>query len=137
MKALVAKVRHFVELHVCLLTSKIEVPVDMGDANIVPTITVEDVDKLAETDPESQSPQPIPGAMPAGPAPVIPDWYKIGWRAVGGLDEPALTEGEEKDKAVLLAFLKEQFYGDWYHNAAIIVFVSSCDIFNWLYANFF
>ena len=97
---------------------------DTGKTNVMPTITIEDVDKLEEvqetTTPLQQQP---PGAMPVGPAPPIPDWYKVGWRAVSGIDEPALPEGEAKDKTVLDAFLKEQYYGDWYHNAAIIVVV--------------
>lgn len=111
----------------------LEVALDVGKAPAAaPTITVSD----ADNDPSITSPnsaqalngQP-PGALPAGPAPVIPDWYKVGWRAVGGVDEPALTEGELKDKAVLDQFLSEQFYGAWYHNAAIIFFVSlSCTI---------
>ena len=63
--------------------------------------------------------------MPAGPAPEIPDWYKLGWRDVSGIDRPALQEGEEKDKAVLDLFLSEQFYGEWYHNAALVIVVSA------------
>lgn len=102
-----------------------EVPVDTGKANVLPTITIEDVDKANEA---AEPPAPLqeqpPGAMPAGPAPVIPDWYKVGWRAAVGLDDPAVTEGEAKDKSVLDAFLSEQFYGEWYHNAALIVVVS-------------
>ena len=94
-----------------------------------PTITVTDADKIEKTDSvsskspqEDTGPQP-PGAMPDGPAPPIPDWYKVGWRAVGGIDDPA-TEGEEKDKAALDLFISEMYYGAWYHNAAIIFFVS-------------
>lgn len=64
-----------------------------------------------------------PGGMPTAPAANIPDWYKVGWRAVSGIDLPPLAEGEEKDRSILHLFLSEQFYGDWYHNAAIIVFV--------------
>ena len=91
---------------------------------MVPTITVEDVDKIAADEEEQPDvPGQPPGAMPAGPAPAIPDWYKVGWRAGSGVDEPVLSEGEEKDKHVLDLFLKEQFYGDWYHNAALIVAV--------------
>lgn len=56
-------------------------------------------------------------------APAIPDWYKVGWRQAAGIDNPPLAEGEEKDKGVLDLFLSEQFYGSWYHNAAIIIFV--------------
>ena len=91
----------------------------------MPTITVEDVDKVAADDEEATSPSTPPGSMPAGPAPVIPDWYKIGWRAAAGIDEPTLPEGEVKEKLVLDTFLKEQYYGEWYHNAAIIVGVST------------
>lgn len=67
--------------------------------------------------------QAIPGALPDGVAPPIPDWYKVGWRQASGIDEAPLTEGEEKDKGVLDLFLSEQFYGSWYHNAAVILFV--------------
>ena len=61
--------------------------------------------------------------MPAVSAPEIPDWYRIGWREVSGIDAP-VTEGPAKDKLILDAFLKEQFYGEWYHSAAVIIFVS-------------
>lgn len=89
----------------------------------MPTITVEDVDTLDAAQEPSTVPMP-PGAMPAGPAPAIPDWYKVGWRAVSGIDNPTLTEGDAKDKTVLETFLKEQFYGEWYYNAGLIVLVS-------------
>ncbi|OBZ79219.1 Uncharacterized protein PYUK71.03c [Grifola frondosa] len=138
-----------------------ELSLDTGKANIVPTITVEDVDKnrvkaqqipdqktppsptLLTSPPSPKSPNgptsptsstiptspvsptppsdlEMPGAMPSGPAPTIPDWYKVGWRSVSGIDTPILSEGEERDKLVLSMFLKEQYYGEWYHNAAII-----------------
>lgn len=67
---------------------------------------------------------PVPiGGLPAGLAPAIPDWYKVGWRQVGGIDAEPLTEGEQKDRGVLEEFLGEQFYGDWYYNAALVIFV--------------
>lgn len=62
--------------------------------------------------------------MPNGPAPEIPDWYKLGWRDVSGIDKAPPSAGDEADKEVLTLFLKEQFYGEWYHNAALIVAVS-------------
>ncbi|KAI0706072.1 tricalbin [Cytidiella melzeri] len=102
-----------------------EVAVDTGHSNVIPTITVEDVDELdaIQEPPTSSYGAVVPGAMPAGPAPAIPDWYKVGWRAVGGIDEPNLTDGEVKDKAFLDMFLKEQYYGEWYYNAGLIVVV--------------
>lgn len=116
--------------HLTPLTCQIELSVDQGNTDVIPTITIEDADVAGEQQPDSaagkapQQPQP-PGALPAGRAPVIPDWYKIGWRAVSGIDEPRLTEGEAKDKQILDAFIGEQFYGDWYHSAGLIVFVSA------------
>lgn len=70
----------------------------------------------------SEAGSSVPGDYPAAKAPVIPDWYKIGWRAVTGIDNP-LPEGVEKDKGILMEYINEQYYGDWYHNAAIIVVV--------------
>ena len=91
-----------------------------------PTITVTDADRgepsqVSRSPQESDGPQP-PGSLPDGPAPPIPEWYKVGWRAVGGIDEPA-TEGEEKEKTALALFINEMYYGTWYHNAGIIFFV--------------
>jgi len=42
---------------------------------------------------------------------------------MSGIDIPPLPEGEERDRGVLDMFLSEQFYGAWYHNGAVIVFV--------------
>lgn len=104
---------------------------------MIPTITVEDHDgekevvakdapqspqEDAQEVPASPETDSIPGAIPAAPAYTIPDWYVIGWRQHAGVDKPAL-EGEDKDKSVLDQFLTEQFYGAWYHNAAVIVLV--------------
>ncbi|KZT06296.1 tricalbin [Laetiporus sulphureus 93-53] len=103
-----------------------EVPVGTGNSNIVPTITIENVDEKAnggET-PPTLEPQ-VPGSMPVGPAPAVPDWYTVGWREVSGIDTRPKAEDEEKDKYILQTFLSEQFYGDWYHNAALVVAVSS------------
>ncbi|KIM32474.1 hypothetical protein M408DRAFT_327029 [Serendipita vermifera MAFF 305830] len=108
---------------------------------VIPTVTIED----ADANPSPVKPAPgaatanggaaaaplsassivseknsTPGDLPAGKAPIIPDWYKIGWRAVSGIDEP-LPEGVEKDRGILFQHINEQYYGDWYHNAAIII----------------
>ncbi|KAI0666337.1 tricalbin [Trametes maxima] len=121
-----------------------ELSVDTGRTkpSVLPTITIEDVDQYPPTDTQSAQKSPatptspawpssptlptdpsstVPGAMPDGPAPAIPEWYKVGWRDVSGIDQPPLAPGEERDKEVLSLFLKEQFYGEWYHNAALIV----------------
>lgn len=126
------------------LTARAEVAVDTGHSTVVPTITIEDFDEVHHGNGHAsheESPSPnghvehaehalteehaVPGAMPSGPAPAIPDWYKVGWRAVSGIDTLVPLEGEEKDKSVLAAFLSEQYYGEWYHNAALIVSVSN------------
>ncbi|KAF8898443.1 C2 domain-containing protein [Infundibulicybe gibba] len=109
-----------------------EVHVETGPSNVVPTITVQDTDakepKLVAKDAsqplvEAQNDMPSAiGGIPSAPAPAIPDWYRVGWRQMSGIDDPPLAEGEEKDKGVLDMFLAEQFYGTWYHNAALIVF---------------
>ncbi|KDQ54885.1 hypothetical protein JAAARDRAFT_37997 [Jaapia argillacea MUCL 33604] len=99
-----------------------EVAIDTGTTMVTPTITIEDVDKDPDPTTTSTQPQPaLPGGLPQSQTPVVPGWYKVGWRAVGGVDVPQLAEGEEKDKTVLDAFLSEQFYGEWYHNAGLIV----------------
>lgn len=98
----------------------------------MPTIVVEDHDgEKAVVNKDAEQPQKtaqdsaeaIPGALPSGTAPPIPDWYVVGWRQATGIDNP-VPEGEERDKAILSQFIHEQFYGEWYHNAALIVAVS-------------
>jgi Ca2+-dependent lipid-binding protein len=92
---------------------------------IPPTITITDADSGPQTNgvpPESLPPSQLPGALPDGPAREIPDWFKTGWRSVGGIDDAPLADGDEKDKAMLAMFVDELYYGAWYHNAAIIIF---------------
>ena len=98
------------------------------DADASPTPAK--ADPVAAARPASPSPSSVvseksstPGDLPAGKAPIIPDWYKIGWRAVSGIDDP-LPEGVEKDRGILFQHINEQYYGDWYHNAAVIIVVS-------------
>jgi len=99
----------------------LELAVDAGNSNVIPTITVGDTEAHPEDVATTVQPAQTPGSIDAGPY-VIPDWYKVGWRAACGLDSPEL-QGEAKDAAILSAFLKEQYYGDWYHNAGLIFFV--------------
>lgn len=108
----------------------LEVQIDKGHSNVLPTITIQDADENPPKPTNATRAQPpaasaeVPGAIPSSPVGPIPDWYRVGWRQVSGIDEPALTEGEQKDGRVLDLFLSDQFYGAWYHNAAVIVFVS-------------
>lgn len=95
--------------------------VEDADANAPPADTKPLTPPASPTSAVSEK-SSTPGDLPAVKAPVIPDWYKIGWRAVSGIDEP-LPEGVEKDKGILFQHINEQYYGDWYHNAAIIVVV--------------
>lgn len=116
-----------------IIVIEVHVQAPESHINVIPTITVQDVDsKPAPTTPSAQTPPhdyavdapPVLGGLPPHLASVIPSWYKVGWRHMSGIDEP-LRDGEEKDKGVLDLFLSEQLYGDWYHNAAIIFFVRS------------
>ncbi|EDR16040.1 uncharacterized protein LACBIDRAFT_227976 [Laccaria bicolor S238N-H82] len=109
------------------------IPKDDDYERVLPTITIEDVDgkkpvvSAANTSQVAESVQHdeaarVPGALPTAAAPAIPDWYRVGWRQMSGIDKPPLPEGEERDRGVLDMFLSEQFYGAWYHNGAIIIF---------------
>ncbi|KZW02621.1 tricalbin [Exidia glandulosa HHB12029] len=95
-----------------------EVAIDTGKgAQVAPTITIDDAD--AEPASAADQTSPVPGAYPTGPAAKIPDWYKVGWRAVAQLDKD-VPEGEERDRSILDAYIGEAYYGEWWHNAAII-----------------
>ncbi|KAM5532785.1 hypothetical protein V8D89_013582 [Ganoderma adspersum] len=119
-----------------------EVQVDTGAAgDVLPTITVEDTSRTekkpppipVDTEKRPEGPESptwptspsapeheIPGDMPSGAAPELPHWYKVGWRDVSGIDLPG-SAGDEKHKELLSQFLHEQYYGEWYHNAAMVV----------------
>ncbi|KAG8962436.1 hypothetical protein FRC03_004243 [Tulasnella sp. 419] len=99
-----------------------------------PTITIEDVDKAVakEEDEKATAPSPtkepevpageqgMPGAIKSEPY-KIPDWYKVGWRQATGVDNPSPTP-VQRDHETLAAWVNEMYYGQWYHNAAIIIF---------------
>ena len=106
----------------------------------VPTITISDTDKNVEpvkaaidgkpkpsapsASASSPSPPPspvTPGSMPDQPVGAIPDWYKTGWRAMSGIDDPVPT-AEELDRNAVHQWLGEMYYGQWFHNAGIIIF---------------
>ncbi|KAF8971456.1 C2 domain-containing protein [Flammula alnicola] len=92
---------------------------DHGD-DAKPTVIAKDTKQVAQEVQEEAA--LLPGALPTKAAHAIPDWYRVGWRQVSGIDKPPLPEGEERDKGVLDMFVYEQFYGTWYHNAGIIIF---------------
>jgi hypothetical protein len=105
-----------------------------NSAPVVPTIVIEDhgdqqkvtatgTEQVVEDLQKEEAAVELPGAIPAKAAAAIPDWYKVGWRQMSGIDKPPLPEGEERDNGVLDLFLSEQYYGAWYHNAGIIIFV--------------
>ncbi|GAA5871970.1 hypothetical protein JCM16303_000930 [Sporobolomyces ruberrimus] len=66
-----------------------------------------------------------PGAMPEKePEPQmireIPSWFQIGWT---GQDRSLFLSPEEKtNRAILEDFVSDAYYGQWYHNAGIMVF---------------
>jgi len=103
----------------------------------LPTIVVEDHDvkdtavtQQSEKDKGTAKPEEdvvedspaAPGSLDHAVPYTIPDWYKVGWiqNTASSEEEP---EGEAKDKLLLDKFVSEQFYGAWYHNAAVIVVV--------------
>ena len=56
---------------------------------IPPTITITDAETKEEATnaniaaADARADVSIPGGVPDGPTPAIPEWYKAGWRAVG------------------------------------------------------
>ncbi|KAI0274871.1 tricalbin [Gloeopeniophorella convolvens] len=98
-----------------------EVAIDSSSAGVVPTIRIEDVDKATEQEAKEEAAPPLPGDLPAAKAAAIPDWYKVGWRAFTDLEQP--VEDEDKQQRRLMnVWISEQYYGEWYHSAAVIIF---------------
>ncbi|CAN6626338.1 tricalbin-3 [Trichomonascus vanleenenianus] len=68
-------------------------------------------------------------------APPPPDY--TGWKEVGGWDERSKLSSEEEAEdllqrsTLLETYVTEKYYGDWYHNTALIFFTS---VFSWLVA---
>ncbi len=111
-----------------LIITEVILDSNKKSAAIPPTITITDAEtKEGATNANvaaanARADTAMPGGVPDGPTPSIPEWYKAGWRAVGGIDAPQ-KEGEEREKSVIDMYLSEQFYGAWYHNAAVVFFV--------------
>ena len=107
--------------------SEVSIDTGAGASKIVPTIKIEDHDSDKEAtvvDPEEADTPKPPGDMPSGPAPEIPDWYIVGWRQMSHIDEVDPEDETQRDKSALAELVSEQYYGEWFHNAAIIIFVS-------------
>lgn len=111
----------------CNMSPTSGLPVVTGNQGDLPTITVEDADGPRKEEREkiiiSAAPSMPGDYYTARSAAEIPTWLKVGWRDVTGVDALPPSE-QEKEKAILQHFLYEQFYGDWYHNGGIIIFVS-------------
>ncbi|KAJ2964405.1 hypothetical protein NQZ79_g602 [Umbelopsis isabellina] len=119
-------------------------PTDVGTSNAS--------DVAAALDSASKAPvsssQPAPGAYPTQKSSRLPDWYKVGWTSFSELPNPGEdskleeykagvaasaqpVDNNEKHQDMLAEFLKESYYGEWYHNAgAILVTV----LFTWILA---
>src|SRR5713226_1099109 len=89
----------------CRVDSLPELPVDTGIDGPIPTITIDDVDEEGPKDAP-----PTPGQLPASKAPVIPDWYKVGWRAFTDLDKPP-EDDDQRQLRLMNAWISEQYYG--------------------------
>jgi hypothetical protein len=107
-----------------------EIKLDSGAAPpIQPTISIQDVDKTDQEtiksplSPSELDKQPVPGELRDAIAPTIPDWYRVGWRMVTDIDRP-IPEGQEPDHNIVSLFVHDMYYGQWYHNAGVIFFVS-------------
>ncbi|GAA5974459.1 hypothetical protein JCM11641_003227 [Rhodosporidiobolus odoratus] len=66
-----------------------------------------------------------PGALPEkegekGKVREIPSWFAIGWT---GQDKTLFLSPEEaKERSVLADFVSDAWYGQWYHNAGLLLF---------------
>lgn len=120
-------------------------PTDLGtnDASAVAAALAS-----ASSAPPTAAVNGAPGAYPAQKSNDLPDWYKVGWTSFSDLpnpgDEKAVAEYQavvagsgqaeilqEKNADMLADFLKESYYGEWYHNAGVILFTV---VFTWLLA---
>ena len=98
---------------------------DSGQHSAAETVVERKDDREVDVD------EPVsPGAMPTAKT-VVPDWYKVGWKQALDIKEKSSTDEDSKgstdevqqDRALLETFISEQYYGQWYHDAGIIIFV--------------
>ncbi|WVF68009.1 hypothetical protein IAT40_002771 [Kwoniella sp. CBS 6097] len=90
-----------------------------GKTAPVPTVSLADVDKASRAEGQGAGEDDMPGAIPTGSAPPVPTWVQTGWRQVAGLGK---DEKSQEQASILTAYLSENMYGAWFHNAGIILF---------------
>lgn len=104
-----------------VLTLPSALATDIGGKDVVPTISITDVQKASAEEkgrPDSSATgQPaMPGGLKQEIAAAIPDWYKVGWRAQ---NRTLLDSGGDleiaRQRDVLSELLSENYFGGWYH----------------------
>ncbi|KAI5478145.1 hypothetical protein MNV49_005409 [Pseudohyphozyma bogoriensis] len=110
-------------------------PTDIGTdgSKIKVTTTAKELDSAKEKAEEEQkdvlavdeeAKETPPGGMPNGETGAkireIPDWFSIGWTS----RNKTLFETPEEARvhSLLAEFVKDMYYGQWFHNAGIIIF---------------
>ncbi|KAK4047503.1 Tricalbin-2 [Microbotryomycetes sp. JL221] len=101
---------------------------DIGTSGkqVVPTTNSAEIDAIAIAQDEGRldsegTPSPT-GSMPTATGKVreIPAWFAIGWT---GQDKTLFLSPEEgRARTILNEFVSEAYYGQWWHNAGVIVF---------------
>lgn len=95
---------------------------DDGTENPPGAMPNKEADKLQPRESESRRPLlPYPGVQRKETDPAtVPSWFAIGWTSRDRTLFLSPTEAEEH--SILADFLNDMYYGQWYHNAGIIVF---------------
>ncbi|TXT05904.1 hypothetical protein VHUM_03665 [Vanrija humicola] len=89
----------------------------------VPTVTIEDAEKTTVAAAKPPTEDDIPGTIPMTVLPGIPDWMPIGWKQVAGIEGRGIPDAKTAEQLDILSnFLSDQYYGQWYHNAGVILF---------------
>lgn len=93
----------------------------MGGIDVKPSISLADVTAASDgekgkSDSSVTGQTAMPGALPSAIASVIPDWYKVGWRANSQAFIEAGGDLElARQQSLLGEYLSESYYGGWYH----------------------
>ncbi|KLT44354.1 tricalbin [Cutaneotrichosporon oleaginosum] len=96
------------------------VAIDTSTAGSAPKPTVSLADAKKASAPTEDD---IPGTIPKTVLPGIPEWMGIGWKEVAGIAGQGRPDAQTaQELSILSGFLKEQYYGSWYHNAGVIFF---------------